>query len=99
MAYDTAEFTDTPTTNEVRPASASGPAVYCGGATLVAGLEAAAAEFFDGDPTGTGTLKYTLECETANDTQHWQPEKEVCFPNGLFVQVVGDGAVCYVLYR
>jgi len=99
MAWDTAELTDVPTSNEVRPAGATSAAVYCGGASLIAGLEAAAAEFFDGDPAGAGVLKYTLECETADDTSKWEPEGPVLFPNGLFVQVQGNGAVCYVLYK
>jgi len=99
MAWATGEYTNAPTSNEVRPAGATSSAVYCGGASLIAGAEAAGAKIFDGDPSGSGVLKYTLKCETANDTANWQPEGAVLFPNGLFLQVQGNGAVCYLLYK
>jgi len=99
MSYDTAEIVEAATATRIRAAGANGPYVDCGGATLIAGSAAASAEFFDGDPAVTGTLKHTLECETAGYTSNWEPQNRVSFPNGLWVEVTGDGAVCYVLFR
>jgi len=93
MAWDTAEVTE-----ELTPTCISTQARYVGGITLVAGAAAAALELFDGNPATDGTLKETLEA-AASATSLRNFEQGLLLPKGLYVQVVGDGAVGYVRYK
>jgi len=71
---------------------------FCGGATLIGGLDAASLELFDGDPAGTGTLKETLEAAAAGvDTRDFGDG--VGFPNGLYILITGNGAVGYIRWK
>lgn len=71
---------------------------YCGGATLIGGLDAASLELFDGNPAGTGTLKETLEA-AAGLVDRREFGDGVGFPNGLYILITGNGAVAYVQWK
>ncbi len=93
MKWATEELVATPVRACIRAAGGT-----VGGIQLVAGVAAAALELFDGDPDITGTLVDTVEA-AANGTQEKHFETGIGLPRGIYVQMVGDGAVAYVRYH
>ena len=93
MAWAVVELTEEPTPTCIRAEAGT-----VGGLQLIAGADAAALELFDGDPLIDGTLVETLEAATTL-TQTKDLGRGIGLHRGIYVQMVGDGAVGYVRYK